>query len=1263
MPAHLPLPRPEIRRARSLLSAFAAGLVFGASSALAAPAGFTPGSFAVTPSGGAGYSIPITLPQGVAGLQPQLVLEYNSQGERGLAGVGWSLRGFSVISRCPQTVRQDGVRMPVTLTSTDRFCLDGQRLVLDGTAYAYGAAGAVYRKERDDFSRITSLGTAGTGPASFKLETKTGLTLEFGNTTDSRVRPGPAVAGQAQPATALLWAINKLSDRQGNALTFTYTTDPANGSYVVSRIDYNGGNAYVTFAYDTTTDVPASFIAGTRATTNRRLKTISAYVRNYAGTQQLVKEYRLAYGAGDILGSFEGSRLASVTECGASGGCLQPITFTWAHWTSAQRSFSLQPMTTGTVFSESAGYNNESKRGRRLVDMNADGLADVVAFAANEVYVTYNTRQQDGTSRFGESPTLVFTGMGDSAGFDGEDKYPRHLVDMNKDGYPDLIGFGKLGVYIAMWNPSTSRFNAASGPVASTFGDNKWYGIRTAETGGSSSCYETKWHGGSYVPRHLVDVNADGYPDILGFGPDGVMVSYWTGASFTEPMLVTRNFSSSVRCNGTGEGWLDENLTPRRLADMNGDGHPDIVGFGNTNVFVAFWNPLTQQFNPMVAKYNNFTVNNGWTSENRHPRQLVDMNGDGYPDIAGFSSLGLQVALWDGNTFLTHTTWTTDFKGSSLWENEGKNPRYLVDINGDGYPDVLGLSTDGVHVAFSNSGQSIGARSVWSTEFKSGADSHGNNWGDANKQPRRIEDINGDGVPDLVGFGKSRIFALHAAGDAGMRIYRIKESLGTSGPAANLEIQYGLANGREGVYQRDPAPSVWPVLDVNTPLAVVVYTARDNGRGGVNYTRHRYGGLKAHREHGSLGFRWMATRDETTGIETRNEGHQQYPFVGMPKLTETYRSTVSSAWFGPRCSIAGRICNTGFTVSQGSLLNRTRYSLGQEMVGNAVEYAANPRLFTFVRQVVEEGWDLDGSVLPIKTTTTEYEEPRLVAGAKQWGNVTRMTVAMSDGHSTVSNNQYEPAVESSWTLGRLRQASVTDTRPARTTGAAGSSTGLPPMISLASPTLLLTRASPGSVSASITASGTGGTAPYTFAWTRLTGSRVSFGASGATNTFSVTGAAGDRYVETFRVKLTDATGRSDTAELQVEVRMPTALLLAVSPTSMSRTIVVDPCDLYAADRTIGTTSVVPSGGTSPYSISWARVSATGDQTMITHTGGWAPTFTAPGTEGGSTQVFRATVTDAGGASRTADVTLTYNARLGQGGGCGVSAPAAPAQVQ
>ncbi len=169
--------------------------------------GVTPGEFSVDASGAANYQTPIAVPPGTAGMQPSLSLSYSSRSGNGLLGVGWSLGGLSAITRCSATTVQDGVIDGVDFDSNDRFCIDGQRLIaINGT---YGADGTEYRTETEGFTKVISYGVAGSGPEKFKVWTKSGQTMEYGYTVDSRI--------EAQGKTDVrLWAVNKISDTVGN---------------------------------------------------------------------------------------------------------------------------------------------------------------------------------------------------------------------------------------------------------------------------------------------------------------------------------------------------------------------------------------------------------------------------------------------------------------------------------------------------------------------------------------------------------------------------------------------------------------------------------------------------------------------------------------------------------------------------------------------------------------------------------------------------------------------------------------------------------------------------------------------------------------------------------------------------------------------------------------------------------------------------------------------------------------------------------------
>jgi hypothetical protein len=155
----------------------------------------------VTEGGQASYNYAIAVPPGIAGLQPKLGLSYGGGTANGPVGVGWSVQGVSLITRCPATKALDGGRRGVAFDGNDKLCLDGQRLIptdanaggaVTGLASgdALGQTGTNYREyrtEKDNFTRIRAYGavnddtaTLNNGPKYFKVWTKSGQIYEYG---------------------------------------------------------------------------------------------------------------------------------------------------------------------------------------------------------------------------------------------------------------------------------------------------------------------------------------------------------------------------------------------------------------------------------------------------------------------------------------------------------------------------------------------------------------------------------------------------------------------------------------------------------------------------------------------------------------------------------------------------------------------------------------------------------------------------------------------------------------------------------------------------------------------------------------------------------------------------------------------------------------------------------------------------------------------------------------------------------------------------
>ncbi|WP_247749620.1 PQQ-binding-like beta-propeller repeat protein [Pseudoalteromonas viridis] len=149
---------------------------------------FTTGSFRVNEQGAATYSIPIALPQGIAGVTPEVSLNYNSQQPESSVAQGWQLSAGSAITRCRQTLAQDGAFKPVSIgvsDDEDRYCLDGQRLMLINNA-KHGEVGAEYRTEINTQQRIVI--EAGEEPykVQFAVYGKDGSKRIYGGTKNSQ---------------------------------------------------------------------------------------------------------------------------------------------------------------------------------------------------------------------------------------------------------------------------------------------------------------------------------------------------------------------------------------------------------------------------------------------------------------------------------------------------------------------------------------------------------------------------------------------------------------------------------------------------------------------------------------------------------------------------------------------------------------------------------------------------------------------------------------------------------------------------------------------------------------------------------------------------------------------------------------------------------------------------------------------------------------------------------------------------------------------
>jgi hypothetical protein len=592
------------------------------------------------------------------------------------------------------------------------------------------------------------------------------------------------------------------------------------------------------------------------------------------------------------------------------------------------------------------------------------------------------------------------------------------MADMNGDGRQDIVGFASDGVYVAL-----SSGGAFSGPA-------RWTTAYAPASGWGD--YRTYW---SIYPRTLADVNGDGLADLVGFASGAVYVSLSNGTGFAAAAVWSGAFVAS-------SGWSNDDSYPRELADVNGDGRADIVGFASDGVYVAL--STGTSFGSPSRWSSGFGAGSGWLNNTDYPRMLVDVNGDGLADVVGFASNAVTVALSTGASFAAPAAWSTSFVYTAGWGAPRTHwdiyPRRFADVNGDGKADLVGFASDGVYVALST-GLSFQAPTRWVAEYGPGA----GGWSSNNIYPRQLADVNGDGLADIVGFASTGAFVALSKGDSFTWPQNMFASYGTSAgwsnndtypriladvngdgkadivgfasPGVQVATAYepspdllvSAANGAgattavsykpltdASVYQRGTA-AVFPVTEMQGPMFVVSAADLPVGPAATRRVTYTYSAARLDQDgRGFLGFQTREAVDVQTGLRDLTVRRQDWPYTHLPSLER-------------------RTTDSGQVLSEAA----STFACVNPASGSPCAIAPGNRYFPYLSQSLQTGNDLNGATLPAVTTSSQYDV---------FGNATQVTLSTGDGYSKTTNNVYANDVPS-WLLGRLKSSTVQSTVP------------------------------------------------------------------------------------------------------------------------------------------------------------------------------------------------------------------------------------------
>ncbi len=810
--------------------------------------GMSIGSLSVDNNGASNFSIPIITPPSF-GPQPKLSIGYSSQGSNGLMGMGFSLTGLSSIHRCPRTIAQDQAKGGIFYDQNDRYCLDGQRLiVISGTD---GGNGAEYRTEIDSFLKIFSYTTPSitTGPSYWKVQNKAGETMEFGGnadtTTANQAHEGRILA-QGKSAVRV-WALSRVRSiaglgTVGNSMTVTYqqdTTDATNGDYRPDTISYTA-NDYgvgvtaqrsVQFVYENRPDQVPTYSGGSIVKMLKRLTNIKTYV-----SSSLVRNYFMTYETG--FGT-KRSRLQSIVECSiddincqpqkyvttcvydsesdqticttdlvdpaclGNGTCLPTNVFQWQD-TSLGQAFNMQLPTWSVSLSGSVKLN-------LVGDFNGDGKSDIVVRTGSSTCSVYLSNGTGFNSPLNVSCTLDGTNNINLVG------------DFNGDGKADILArTGTSTCKLHRFNGTGFDMNDVSCNLNTTFNNN-----------------------------FVGDFDGDGRTDVVSKTSSTCSYQISTGTNFS----VTNN----VACNLNTSGFS-------YAGDFNGDGKTDIVskngGGCDMNLSTGTGFTLTP-----------WSCSPGLNSNGIN--YVGDFNGDGKADIAAKNNNTCDVylstgALSTGGGF-DHQTWDCTGMDGTLGIN------FVADFNGDGLADIIARTSSSACAGFVSTGYSFVVK-TWGCTLDGNAPSQ-----------NYLGDFNGDGKTDILAKNSSTTAIAH------LTIDPLPDLLSkvTNNMGGKYNITYKPLTD-SNVYTKETDPNLlamFPVQDVQAPMYVVDNYTADTGFGQTYTFTYDYAGAKTHVQgRGWMGFRTTTAVNADAGSkevhtfrQVKNDQNHtiDYPFVGQ----------------------------------------------------------------------------------------------------------------------------------------------------------------------------------------------------------------------------------------------------------------------------------------------------------------------------------------------------------------------------------------------
>jgi RHS repeat-associated protein len=641
-------------------------------------------------TGTGNFTVPIAIPPGRNGFQPQLNLVYSTGNGNGPFGLGWGLSIPGVARKTSHGIpryndqsdsRNNGLQEP-----EDVFILSGAEDLVPVAGSFPGR-----REYRPRTEGLFALIERQLDPANdyWEIKSKDGLVSFYGTPqsrgNDFATTAKPKGSNATNTTRVFSWKLTETRDPFGNVIRYEYTGDvgrhPATNSTFydhewdqpqITRISYAdygslaqpGFLVSVTFEYEERPDLFSDYRAGFEIRTTKRCSRI--IVKTHAGQDRGIREYRFIYdnSALNRASHLKEINIIGFDDAGNPSSELPPLEFSYTK-------FEPERARLDVVSGADLPAQPLSSASTQLVDLHGAGLPDLL-----EMNGAVRYWRNLGGGEF-DLPRVMRFAPSHALGDPGV-----QLLDANGDGRSDLmVTSGALaGFYPLKFDP-----------------------------------LKPTWDEGSFQPFNQVPSFSFTDPEVrlTDLDGDGITDALRSGARFEN------FFNSSLREQAWAKSTVSErkaveafpNISfsdPRvKLADMTGDGLQDIVLVYGRNV--EYWPNLGRgNWGPRIHMPDSPEL-----PDHHDPRQVLigDIDGDGLADVVYVADGSVTVWInqsgysWSDRVVIRGTppmnNLTTvqlvDLKGTGttgvLWSSElGSNggPRlYFLDLTQGVKPYLL----------------------------------------------------------------------------------------------------------------------------------------------------------------------------------------------------------------------------------------------------------------------------------------------------------------------------------------------------------------------------------------------------------------------------------------------------------------------------------------------------------------------------------------------------------------------------------------------